>query len=285
MFEHFLITRFNLTNPDWTTTKNNELLLNDSWMEQRIWLFKSFCLPSVVNQTNKNFTWLIFADTATKSDYKTILNDLVKDHDFIRLEYIDGMAKFQSSINAIVSKMSQGKNHIISTRIDNDDAIHKDFISEIQSQFNSQKYLVIDVIKGYSLQIKPQIMLGKKEHIFNPFLSLIEENSNPKTIWHNSHTDWKNETRIKYYTKKRLWIAIIHDKNKINNFNGYGNISWKNLSKEFILSDEMSNTILNNAIDKSQWRKLSLKNRIIVKYKVLSKIFKKSIGVYKLKSK
>jgi hypothetical protein len=82
-----------------------------------------------------------------------------------------------------------------------------------------------------------------------------------------------------------LWIAIIHDKNKINNFNGYGNISWKNLSKEFILSDEMSNTILNNAIDKSQWRKLSLKNRIIVKYKVLSKIFKKSIGVYKLKSK
>lgn len=60
MFHHFLITRFNLRNPSWELTKNNETLLDDSWMSERIELFKNYCFPSVVNQTNKNFKWLLF---------------------------------------------------------------------------------------------------------------------------------------------------------------------------------------------------------------------------------
>lgn len=284
MFKHFIITRFNLINPDWTTTKNNESLLTDSWMEQRVWLFENFCLPAIVNQTNTNFKWLIYADTSTKTKYKAELKTLVEPFsEIIELLFIDGMPRFIPAIHEAINEQAKGKSHIITTRIDNDDCIHKDFINEIQLQFKSQKYLVIDVIKGYSLQIKPSIMLGKKEHIFNPFLSMIEENKNPKTIWDNSHTDWKREKHIKHYRKRRLWIAIIHDQNKINNFNGYGNISWKSLSTQFILSPFISDKIEKEAIPEKDWMKLSIKNRIIVKYKVLSKLTKKSLGIYKLK--
>ena len=58
MFKHYLITRFNLRADNWDVTKNNEQLLTDEWMDNRMWLFENFCFPSVIGQTNQNFEWL-----------------------------------------------------------------------------------------------------------------------------------------------------------------------------------------------------------------------------------
>lgn len=283
MFDHYLITRFNLRNPEWEFTKNNETLLTDAWMEDRLWLFKSFCFPSVVAQTNKNFSWLIYFDVTTPEHYKNQINQLVESQPNIFVFYIDGMASFYPEIQKTISEKSKDKPYIITSRIDNDDTIHKDFINEVQKRFDSQEYRVIDIIKGYSLQIKPTVMLGKKEHIFNPFISLIEKNANPQTVWFNDHNIWKKETRITQITDRRLWIAIIHEKNKVNNFNGYDNVKWEKINPDFIVSDEISKMISENIIPHKKWLKLSLKNKIIVKYKVLSKSIKKALGIYKFK--
>lgn len=283
MFDHYLMTRFNLRNPNWEVTKNNETLLTDVWMEDRMWLFESFCFPSVVAQTNKNFRWLLYFDETTPEKYRSRIEALVRNHDNIEVFYINGMPAFYPEIKKLIESRSSEKKFIISSRIDNDDTIHKDFINEVQKQFDSQEYQVIDIIKGYSLQIKPTVMLGKKEHIFNPFISLIEKNDNPRTVWFNDHNIWKKETRVTQITNKRLWIAIIHEKNKVNNFNGYDPVSWDQINQDFIVSDAIKTFISQNIIPHQQWLKLSLKNKIIVKYKVLSKRFKKLLGIYKFK--
>ena len=283
MFQHYLITRFNLRNPEWDVTKNNEQLLTDDWMEERMWFFENFCFPTVVAQTNKNFEWLLYFDITTPVKYQTRMNELIKNHDNIKVFYIDGMPAFYDQMKHYIDHSKVKKPFIITSRIDNDDSIHKDFIQEIQSQFKSQDYLVLDVIKGYSLQIKPTIMLGKKEHIFNPFMSLIEKNDDPKTIWFYHHNMWKKETRIKQLTHKRLWIAVIHEKNKVNNFNGYDNVKWEDLKADFVLSEEANLLIKKELLPHKKWLQLSIKNKIIVKYKVLSKSIKKFFGVYKIK--
>lgn len=285
MFDHFIITRFNLRNPAWDTTKNNETLLTEKWMQHRLWLFEHFCLPSLKAQSNQDFTWIIFLDTTTATHDKEKLIALTKDHANIELHFIDGMPLFYDSIKSTIAARSNTKEYIITTRIDNDDCIHIDFVATIQKQFQQQDYGVIDAISGYSLQVKPQVMLGKKGHIFNPFISLIEKNDNPKTVWFNSHNMWKKESNVTHLRKPRLWIAIIHDKNKINNFNGYGNIKWNSIKDKFVLSDEMSNFIAENEVPEHKWMKLSWKNFIIVNYKVYGKLFKKSLGIYKVKNK
>lgn len=282
MFDHYLITRFNLKKKDWTHTKNNEALLTDNWLEERFWLFENFCLPSVTHQTTKNFMWLLYFDTTTTEKHKQRILQLTEKHDFIKVFFIDGMDSFYPSIQNFV-KQHTTKEFIITSRIDNDDVVHKDFIKEIQNQFAKQDYLVLDFIKGYSLQILPNVMLGKKQHIYNPFSSLIEKNDAPKTIWFNDHHMWKKENRIKHLANKRLWIAIIHEKNKVNNFNGYGNVKWQNLKNDFIISNELTAHIENNAIPEKKWVKLSLKNAWIVNYKVMSKLLKKKLGVYRFK--
>lgn len=283
MFSHYLITRFNLKNPKWDVTKNNETLLTDEWLEHRLWLFENFCLPSVTAQTSTNFTWLIYFDVTTPPAYRSRIENLIEGHKNIRLYYIEGMPAFYPEIQKLITAETKGQPYLITSRIDNDDCIHKDFIAEVQKQFNKQDYRAIDVIKGYSLQIKPVVMLGKKEHIFNPFISLIEKNESPKTVWFNDHNLWKKETRITQVTHKRLWMSIIHEKNKVNEFDGYGNIMWEDVKQDFIVSAQMQSNIDANILPHSKWAWTSFKNGLYVNWVLFNKMLKKALGIYRIK--
>lgn len=283
MFKHYLITRFNLRNKNWDVTKNNETLLTREWMTHRIGLFSNFCLPSVANQTNTDFQWLLFFDQTTDEGFKQELETLVKPYPHFKSFYVDGMDAFHPSIKAYVSEDSKESSHIITSRIDNDDCIHKEYIDTIQQQFTSQDFMAIDVLKGYSLQISPEIMLGKKEHIFNPFISLIEKNIEPKTVWFSDHNMWKKESRRIEIANKRLWMSIIHEKNKVNEFDGYDNVDWNSIKSDFIVSESVDKKVTSEIIPHSQWRYLSFKNKLYVNYVLASKKFKKALGLYKIK--
>lgn len=283
MFKHYLITRFNLRNKNWDVTKNNETLLTREWMTHRIGLFSNFCLPSVASQTNKDFQWLLFFDQTTDEDFKQELETLLKPYPHFKSFYVDGMDAFHPSIKAYVSEDSKESSHIITSRIDNDDCIHKEYIDTIQQQFTSQDFMAIDVLKGYSLQISPEIMLGKKEHIFNPFISLIEKNVEPKTVWFSDHNMWKKESRRIEIANKRLWMSIIHEKNKVNEFDGYDNVDWNSIKSDFIVSESVDKKVTAEIIPHSQWRYLSFKNKLYVNYVLASKKFKKALGLYKIK--
>ncbi|MBO6880403.1 glycosyltransferase [Winogradskyella sp.] len=283
MFKHYLITRFNLRNKNWDVTKNNETLLTREWMTHRIGLFSNFCLPSVASQTNKDFQWLLFFDQTTDEDFKQELETLLKPYPHFKSFYVDGMDAFHPSIKAYVSEDSKDSSYIITSRIDNDDCIHKEYIDTIQQQFTSQDFMAIDVLKGYSLQISPEIMLGKKEHIFNPFISLIEKNVEPKTVWFSDHNMWKKESRRIEIANKRLWMSIIHEKNKVNEFDGYDNVNWNSIKSDFIVSKSVDKKVTSEIIPHSQWRYLSFKNKLYVNYVLASKKFKKALGLYKIK--
>lgn len=281
MFKHLLITRFNLKNPEWKQlTKNNESLLDDSWMNERLELFANYCFPSVSNQTNQNFEWLLYFDISTSEIHKDQIAKIIGNKTNIKTFFIDGMPVFNESIIKYVEE-NISTEYLITSRIDNDDCIHKDFINEIQKHFDKQDFLAIDNIEGYTLQIEPNFILGKKEHIFNPFISLIEKNDQPKTVWHYVHNMWKKEPRLIHVTEKRLWLSVIHGKNKVNEFDGYGNIKWNSLKNDFIVSDKVSQKIENDQLPFSKWWFLSLRNFLYVKRVLLSKQLKKMLGVYK----
>ena len=57
-----------------TTVKDkNGNIVNDlNWLKHRYYLFETFCFPSILSQTNKNFKWLVFFDKDTPSEYVDI---------------------------------------------------------------------------------------------------------------------------------------------------------------------------------------------------------------------
>ena len=91
MFKHFLITRYNLYIASWKITKNN-VKINNLWLDHRYELFSKYCYPSVINQSNQNFIWLIFLNSDTQEDYKKKISELVQKHLNIRIVQANAVA-------------------------------------------------------------------------------------------------------------------------------------------------------------------------------------------------
>ena len=82
-YKHYLITRFNLRvqygcklkDPD-----NNPMLriFDDDYLEERFDIFEKYTLPSVKNQINQNFTWVVLFHKNTPNTFLNRINELEK---------------------------------------------------------------------------------------------------------------------------------------------------------------------------------------------------------------
>jgi hypothetical protein len=94
---------------------------------------------------------------------------------------------------------------------------------------------------------------------------------------------WKKESRRVEIANKRLWMSIIHEKNKVNEFDGYDNVNWNDIKSDFVVSNTIDAKVSEHLIPHQQWRYLSFKNKLYVNYVLMSKKFKKGLGLYKIK--
>lgn len=280
MFQHYILTRFNLRAADWTITKNKEKVLTEEWLKERFDLFENFCFSSVKNQSNQNFKWLVFFDVNTPESYKIKVEEFRKSYENFYPFFIDGMPNFLREIVKNIKLMDNEK-YIITSRLDNDDSIHEDYVKVIQRYFDQQNHLAIDLIDGYTLQIGEKIRLGFQKHLYNPFISLIEKKDDFKTVWFRSrHGSWKYEKNIIRVKDKRLWLGIIHSKNKVNKFEGYGKVDAEIINK-FHIAKIKTDEILNGISNFESWRLLSFSNKLTSLAACFYKDFKKFIGLYK----
>lgn len=225
LFKHLLITRFNLKKEGWDFTKSNNAIRDKDWLNDRIQLFEKFCFPSVKAQKNKNFLWLIFLDVDTPKKFIDTLEVFKSEFRNIRFVYINSLNVLGESIKYFISK-NVTEPYVITSRLDNDDSLSEDYIQEIQNQFDEQEFCAIDFLDGYTLLDSGKgFLLGKKKHSFNPFISLIEKNENPLTVFHFDHAHWKKVSAVKRIKNKRVWLSVIHENNKVNQYNGYGHVS------------------------------------------------------------
>ncbi len=216
--KHFIATRFNLKAPDWKTTKSGNLVLTNEWLDQRFHIFENYCLPSVKNQSNLNFKWCIFFDSDTPEKYKQRIISISKEFNVIYPIFIKSMEKLKETFkDFIINNIDNEDSHIITTRIDNDDIIHQDFVAIIQALFQPRDLVVIDLQKGYQVSIDthyPEIRLYT--HPFNAFISVIENTKSFNTVFSRMHYGWKNEKSIISYKHKRLWMELSHHENYVN---------------------------------------------------------------------
>ena len=136
-FHHFILTRFNL--PLWTEDKCGRSIDRVSWLEERMFLFEKYCLPSVVGQTNYNFTWILLCDENTPVEYREHIKSYRDQLSMIELIQVEEEYAwdFPNVFSEVVSSMleARGANNgdvCITTQLDNDDAINKDYIDFIQ---------------------------------------------------------------------------------------------------------------------------------------------------------
>lgn len=281
-YKHYIITRFNLRKSDWTTGKKNIPVLTDQWHDNRFELFVNYCFPCVAKQSNLNFEWLVFFDESTKPKYRGIIEDLESQFSGFSPIYVDGMDAFYPSILEIIKTCNAP--YLITSRLDNDDCLSQYYVETVQNHFSEQEFLALDFVNGYTLQMGHQYKLGDKLHVFNPFISLIEKNDIPVTIWSKNHASWKYEPRVKTIKNNRIWMSIIHLENKVNEFTGYGFLDAKHVLDSFPIPSALKQSILNNLKPTPNWLFQNLLNLWSSYFNFYFKLLKRHLGFYKSKA-
>ena len=166
VFEHFLLTAFNLD----FNLKPRDLILGEKYLEKRFDLFENICLPSVASQSCKNFKWLVFFDSETPTKFKERIKKLQQQQNFIAV-YAQSPVSEAIWQNTIQEHLAQDTQFVITSNLDNDDAVSKNFIALVQNSFSSQDFEFINFPFGYLLR---EDGLFLREYLSSPFLSLIE---------------------------------------------------------------------------------------------------------------
>jgi hypothetical protein len=108
-------------------------VFNEQWLEYRQELFEVLTLPSLDAQTERNFTWVLGIDRDMPERFRKRLDELVESRPYIRLLELELFGDFEPEFIKWCKKeaAAQGRSHILTTRIDNDDALHVDLFGEI----------------------------------------------------------------------------------------------------------------------------------------------------------
>ena len=221
LFVHYVITRFNIPSSGWQHDKNNKIVRDEAWYEKRIALFEQFTLPSLINQTCKNFVWLVYFDPKSPEMLKDKIKQWQNECITFRPCYSDDYDKwqFQEMSDYIKAEKVQSE-YIITTRIDNDDAFRNSAIEEIQNSFVPRDNTIIDLPNGYCYNTNT-CFFSKNTIISSPFVSYIEAYNKPHidTVYREGHPAWKDKADF-ISIKQRLWFQVIHDSNIANSQHG-----------------------------------------------------------------
>lgn len=226
--KHIVITRFNLK--IWHRDKSNGLTLGEQWLEQRFKLFEQFCLPSLESQTDRNFVWFCFFDIDTPKSYKAkieIYKLRFKQFKPIYLSESEGADGYNTAIIQRVKSefIESNKPVLITTRIDNDDCFHSNYIKTINdlaaAYIDKDMYCIFEYGYQYFLA---QNLLTRIKYPSNHFLSRIERNPETiKTVIEFKHAHLRKKRLSKNITVHRIkdkknpfWVEVIHNRNVAN---------------------------------------------------------------------
>ncbi len=186
-----------------------------NWTHSRILLFREYCLPSVLNQTCKNFTWLIFFDSQTPEEFNDF-TEFLKSHMIINVCYSNGIEDFNSNyIDEVRKRLAGTESWVITTRLDNDDCLHRDAVRVIHENFIGKHKYLISLASGYILDINKR-MLSHYFYPMSPFISLIENTEKGiEGVFIKGHTKWDS---LRLYVFREIWLEFFRNKDRNSRF-------------------------------------------------------------------
>ncbi len=208
-FRHYVLTRFNagLYKPEAGLT-----IPPQQWMEHRLRLFTTITLPSIMGQSCQDFTWLVLMDKQTpEQDIRTL-----EGIGYPNMRLIYPTPGKSNWLQAIPS----GEYDLITTRIDNDDAFHRDTIRTIQETWRAERerrstpWLIVFPF-GLILDL-PTRQGWLMEYWANNCPTLIESARDPHTVWQWDHSRIPADVERCCVKDKPYWLQVVHSQNLRN---------------------------------------------------------------------
>lgn len=202
-----------------------------TWLEKRIPIFRDVCLPGLEIQTRKPDCVLAGLVEGLEDEAETILG--------LAGDALDMRVVFQQSapesIQPIMATFRQGMagmvdsdvTHVITIRIDNDDALHKDYVRTVVDHFRRkfEKGLLGDDMFASTIFGSQTNGVEFSTYLYpnGPFQARIETLGGNRTIagikgvYAINHTKvFDTENASMLVSQSPLWIQFIHGDNVSN---------------------------------------------------------------------
>ena len=219
-FRHFIITRFNVN----IEPTDFPLRLDKAWLSLRFDLFQRFCFPSVRAQNLQDFTWLVLFDEKTPEAYARLISSYARYGNLEPL-FCGDFETIMPALATRIRELSNGADRVLTTRLDNDDALENNFTAVLHS-----------VVENLAAQEEPlpgalylnlmnglQHMDGKIYDFKDPtnaFVSLLETMDEINTVYWVDHPAIYKKAPVKQVETRPLWLQNVHGTNVYNYLRG-----------------------------------------------------------------
>lgn len=210
VFDHVILTRFNVR-------FGGIEAMGDDWLAYRWAFFRDALASALARQTVRDFRWLVFFDIDTPLWLREEADALGEG--LFEPTYVSGWSpEVAQQAAAAVSSAP----FLITTRIDSDDAVATAFIADVQSQFDRQESLYVNLLCG--VQVERTGELYRYDEPSNPFISYIERRvagELPRTVFFSLRHGWsRHYAALLNVVGSPRWMQIIHGTNLANGVRG-----------------------------------------------------------------
>lgn len=205
--KHFLLTRFNDYYPG--PYVDHFLGIEEKWLEARIAIFNQITVPSVEHQTDKDFVWILKCHPQTPEWARKELHSDLYIASYEVFDLIPYVNKYYSNVFSKIIRRITDDKEILTTRLDNDDAISKHHLSLVKSQAHFGKWF--DFLRGI-VKSGDDIYLHEKHHGVSMFCSYLESGDEIKTSYWKYHSEISKDECVKDYVNYG-WVQHHHDDN------------------------------------------------------------------------
>lgn len=198
-------------------------MFEPEYFEYRFNIFKKVTLKSFQQQTNLNFVLLLLHSESMPLHYKERFIELENENPFLYNVFLkDTQESFDEAILNSFEYISFEKNTAITFRIDNDDAVQKDFIQTLSGFLKNE-------FEGYTVSL-PLVYIVKRiskqlyrlQEIYFPAnaigLAYVTNKENYKTIFNIGYHDLVNNenTIVLLETSSNGGLMTINGENALN---------------------------------------------------------------------
>ncbi len=191
---HVVMTRFNVR------VAAGAPAPGEAWLRDRIHWFERFTLPSMLAQTVPPDAWILFCD-ADSPDW--LIERLP---DCATIWRVSGV--FTPSVAA--EAVSAFGRPLITTRLDNDDAIATDYLEAVRREAPAEGF--INFLHG--LQLSGD-RLYRRSDPSNAFLSRCEQH-HAESVFADPHRSIIERHHVRQVKTVPMWLQVIHGRNWAN---------------------------------------------------------------------
>lgn len=209
--DHVILTRFNLP----SVGVESIVRAQEGWLRTRVALFEKYCVPSVLSQTSSNFRWLIYFDPESPEWLRSLIAGYEKAGTFVPI-YRESVSPTEL-VDDIRSLTGAGGATLITSNLDNDDALAVDFLQRLQDSVPAAPRAALYFSHG--LITSPGGLYFRTDR-HNAFCSVRETWDAPDTCWVDWHDRLPKRMTVQLIAGDPGWLQVVHGRNVSNRVRG-----------------------------------------------------------------